>query len=153
MNCMDMTPLLSASLDGEITPAEKAVLDAHLAACSACAAQYERLRAADALFTRMRTAAPAPFFETRLMQRIARRNTAQSFFHDLIAIEKKILYAAAAVAVIVAGVALKMPAGNDYDALRNDFIGGGTELATSALSNSTAAGPDDIAGFLVNSFG
>lgn len=153
MNCTDITPLISASLDGEITPAAQAILDAHLAGCAACAAQYERLRAADALFARMRAAAPAPFFETRLMERIARRNTAQSFFRDLIGIEKKILYAAAAVSIIVAAVALKMPAGNEYDTLRSDFIGGGTELATSALSNSTPAGTDDIAAFLINSYG
>lgn len=153
MNCTDITPLLSAALDGEITPAEKALLDAHLAACSACARQYERFRAADALFSRMRAAAPAPFFETRLMERIARRNTAQSFFHDLIGIEKKILYTAAAVAVIVAAAALRMPARNEYDTLRNDFIGGGTELAAGALSNSAVAETDEIAAFLVNSYG
>lgn len=153
MNCNDITPLISASLDDEISLAQKTVLEAHLAACPACAAQFERLRAADALFHRMRTAAPAPFFENRLMERIARRKTAQSFFLDFIGIEKKMLYAAAALSIIIAAVALNLPAGNEYDSLRNDYIGSGTELAASALSDSAADGTDEIAAFLENSYG
>lgn len=153
MNCTDIAPLLSASLDGEISPAEKALLDAHLAACPSCAAQHERFRAADALMARMRAATPAPFFETRLMERIGRCNAAQTFFHELIGIEKKILYAAAAMALVIAAVALKMPAGGEYDALRDGFVGGGAELAAGPLSNGTASGTDAVAAFLTNSYG
>ncbi|HEX5725726.1 MAG TPA: zf-HC2 domain-containing protein, partial [Longimicrobiaceae bacterium] len=37
---------LQALLDGELTPAQAAGVEAHLASCSACAAELEGLRAA-----------------------------------------------------------------------------------------------------------
>lgn len=43
MDCEPMLELLSASLDGELTPAEEALLRAHLDACPACRALREEL--------------------------------------------------------------------------------------------------------------
>ena len=43
MDCGSMLELLSASLDGELTPAEEALLRAHLDACPACRALREEL--------------------------------------------------------------------------------------------------------------
>lgn len=40
--------LMSAALDGEITPAERQALEAHLAVCPECAALWEDLRAQSA---------------------------------------------------------------------------------------------------------
>lgn len=43
MTCQDIQDLLSASLDGELTPDEQARLDEHLNTCPACRALYEEL--------------------------------------------------------------------------------------------------------------
>lgn len=43
MECQDMLELLSASLDGELTEAEQAQLNAHLDTCPSCRALYEEL--------------------------------------------------------------------------------------------------------------
>ena len=41
MNCPEVRQLCAAYLDGELTPAEAAALDAHLAKCESCAAELE----------------------------------------------------------------------------------------------------------------
>lgn len=46
MDCEHALELISARIDGEITDAESAELDAHLAQCAACRAEAESLRAA-----------------------------------------------------------------------------------------------------------
>jgi anti-sigma factor ChrR (cupin superfamily) len=46
MSCERIQDLLSPYLDGELGPAERAEVDAHLAACPDCAALLARLRAA-----------------------------------------------------------------------------------------------------------
>lgn len=43
-SCDEILDLLSAALDGELTAAEQAALDEHLAQCPACSALYEDLR-------------------------------------------------------------------------------------------------------------
>jgi hypothetical protein len=43
MKCEKALELMSAALDGELTPAERNALDAHLADCPHCAALYEEL--------------------------------------------------------------------------------------------------------------
>lgn len=43
MECQDMLELLSASLDGELTEAEQAQLNAHLDTCPSCRALYQEL--------------------------------------------------------------------------------------------------------------
>lgn len=50
---------LSAFLDGELTPGERAELDAHLPACAECRRELERLRVASAAF-RAHAAVRAP---------------------------------------------------------------------------------------------
>lgn len=56
MTCREVEPLLSPSLDEALDAADEARLRAHLAACAACAARVDRLRAARDAF---RLAVPA----------------------------------------------------------------------------------------------
>ena len=44
MNCEDVKPLLNARMDGEIDSSQNAALDSHLASCSSCAGDLERLQ-------------------------------------------------------------------------------------------------------------
>ncbi len=63
MDCQHALPLISAHLDGELTPEERAALEAHLADCADCRAATEELRLQDAklrrAFTPRRLAAAA----------------------------------------------------------------------------------------------
>lgn len=44
LSCQEITDLLSAALDGQITPAEQAQLNEHLQHCPACSALFEELQ-------------------------------------------------------------------------------------------------------------
>jgi hypothetical protein len=48
MNCKDICDLLTAYLDGEVTPEEKAYVEAHLPVCPQCHAELEALSATQA---------------------------------------------------------------------------------------------------------
>ena len=43
--CNEYTELISAALDGALSPGQRKELDAHLAACPECAALYKELSA------------------------------------------------------------------------------------------------------------
>ena len=70
MRCDRARELLSAALDGELAPAETASLEAHLAACSACAAERERLGAVRAAFRALPPAVPPRDLADAVMARI-----------------------------------------------------------------------------------
>jgi hypothetical protein len=55
---------LAAWLDGELAPAERAAVEAHLAGCEECAALLAKLGAVDALARELPAPAPAGHFET-----------------------------------------------------------------------------------------
>ena len=55
---------LSAWLDGELPPAERAEVEAHLAACEECAALLANLEAVDDLARELPAEAPTGYFET-----------------------------------------------------------------------------------------
>src|SRR5579885_505153 len=48
MNCEHVLALISARIDGELSPADEAALEAHLAECPACAATAEAFELQDA---------------------------------------------------------------------------------------------------------
>lgn len=63
---------LTAYLDGALAPAERAVIESHLAGCEACQAERDRLVAALALLARLPPApAPSETFEQRFYARLA----------------------------------------------------------------------------------
>ena len=51
MNCERATQLLEAHLDGQVLPLDRAALEAHLAACPACALEAARLAALNVVAT------------------------------------------------------------------------------------------------------
>lgn len=55
---------LSAYLDGELPPGERAEVEGHLATCAACAARLSSLAAADAAFASLPAEAPEGYFES-----------------------------------------------------------------------------------------
>ncbi len=69
---------LTAYVDGALEPAERAAVEAHLAQCSTCRAERERLAVAIALLARLPPApASSPTFEQRFYARLAEQNAAR----------------------------------------------------------------------------
>lgn len=63
---------LSAYLDGELPPGERAEVEAHLATCAACAERLSSLAAVDAAFASLPAEAPDGYFES-LPSRVSAR--------------------------------------------------------------------------------
>lgn len=76
--------LLSAYLDGELSPPERAMVEAHLAACAACAARLEDFATLDATMRELPLEAPAGYFDAfpgRVRERVRGRAAPASGWH------------------------------------------------------------------------
>ncbi len=71
MNHSRAHDLLSAYLEHDLGDAERAAVDAHLAACAMCAGDLAELRSTVELLRRLPDPEPPPFLATRVMARIA----------------------------------------------------------------------------------
>jgi anti-sigma factor RsiW len=67
MRCSSFEPLLDAYVDGELSPARRARIAAHLDSCTECAAILAELRVIDGLLLEPRQLEPAPNFTFRVM--------------------------------------------------------------------------------------
>jgi len=73
MHCDQVRPLLSASLDGELTARERQSLEAHLERCPDCTAYREKINRVGRLFREMEIPALSPDLTGRIMARIIRQ--------------------------------------------------------------------------------
>jgi hypothetical protein len=64
--CSEITLKLSAYIDGELTPADRAAVKEHLAQCPGCTGELSRLSAIDAGINRLPEITPNPFFTARV---------------------------------------------------------------------------------------
>ena len=71
MNCDEISQLLSARLDGELTEEETAALEAHLAACPECRALSQQLEALRGAFSRLEDVSAPEGFARRVMEQIS----------------------------------------------------------------------------------
>ena len=77
MDCREVNELLVAYLDGEVTPSERKMMEAHLTGCASCQEEMARLAAAQLrLFRSLKEvaadAAPSPQAWSRLQARLAK---------------------------------------------------------------------------------
>ncbi len=77
MKCREVNELLVAYLDGEVTPSERTLIQAHLAGCAVCRKELAALAAtqshvSQSLQVRAAQAAPSPQAWSRLQARLAR---------------------------------------------------------------------------------
>lgn len=70
MNCADVELLLCDYVDGTLAPAEHKIVEAHLAACAACAELARDSQAIVAFVERAATVEPPPALVTRILQQI-----------------------------------------------------------------------------------
>jgi anti-sigma factor RsiW len=71
-DCQDMRTQLSAYVDGELTPAQRAEVDAHLASCPDCQQEVAELKTLAAGLAALPQLRPAPRFLADVRRKIAR---------------------------------------------------------------------------------
>ncbi len=71
MRCRECELLLWAFIDGELPPAQRREVAAHLEGCPQCGRAYEQLRAFPLQVGQLQMAPPPADFNARLMERIA----------------------------------------------------------------------------------
>jgi hypothetical protein len=71
-HCQDIQPELSAYLDGELTPPQRAEVEAHLASCPRCQEELAELKTLAAGVAALPKLEPAPQFLAEVRRKIAR---------------------------------------------------------------------------------
>ena len=71
MKCGKLETLWLPYLDGKLSSQERALVEAHLAQCSACAEQMEGFRQVSQSLESWQAPAASPWFEARLRQKVA----------------------------------------------------------------------------------
>ena len=77
MRCEQASEMMSARLDSRLDRAQIALLDEHLAECSACQAEWQKLLALDLLFASAPMARAPVGFHLQVMTRLSRRDQAR----------------------------------------------------------------------------
>jgi hypothetical protein len=77
-HCQDIQPELSAYLDGELTPPQRAEIEAHLASCPRCQEELAELKTLVAGVAALPKLEPAPQFLAEVRRKIARGDKPES---------------------------------------------------------------------------
>lgn len=85
MNCRDVQKNLSAFQDGELTDSQKIVIQRHLETCQECALVFQEMENMWDTLSQADTIEKAPYFWTRLSQRIEAQQNRDRIFDRLIA--------------------------------------------------------------------
>jgi len=109
MNCKEIYELLTAYLDGEVTPEEKANIDAHLAGCPQCRDEMEGLSETrdnlrSALASMAEEAAPSPQAWEKIRNRLETKESRKGFWLNFTL--GRVATAATVVAVLVIAVVI-----------------------------------------------
>ena len=85
MKCGKLETLWLPYLDGKLSSQERALVEAHLAQCSACAEQMEGFRQVSQSLEIWQAPAASPWFEARLRQKVAEEAAPRGLFGWLLA--------------------------------------------------------------------
>ena len=77
MRCIRASEMMSERLDGRLDGTEMALLEEHLAACSACRATWRKMQALDRLLASAPAVQPPVRVRVRVMTRLSRRDQAR----------------------------------------------------------------------------
>ncbi len=72
MTCEQVSELLTAHLDGELSPAEQAAVETHLAGCPSCQARADALRTAIGALATLPALEPSAGFEARVLSALGK---------------------------------------------------------------------------------
>ncbi len=85
MNCQDVRKKLSAFQDGEVSDSQKLAIQNHLQTCQKCALVFQEIENMWEALAQADTIEKAPYFWTRLSQRIEAQQNRDRIFDRLIA--------------------------------------------------------------------
>lgn len=101
MDCERIEASLLAVVDGRATREQREQVEAHVAACGACALRMERMRAVWTELDRLPAPRPSPAFEARLRARIAAERARPRWLGWMVGNVRLVAAVAALVAVAV----------------------------------------------------
>jgi anti-sigma factor RsiW len=116
MNCRRCEELLSALVDGALTPNEIALVEAHLGACSGCAAKRDELMALKRLLGEVDTPQPEPEFWRETFADLAPATSRRREKRQLI----RLRVAEAAIAAAVLGLVIARIPSPDTSPVREE---------------------------------
>lgn len=115
MDCNTSQSMLSALLDGELSPLERDSLHEHLSGCAACRRELDELKRVDAAFQDMTPVLAPESFERDVQAAIQRSRAAQTRHTVTRRVWPYLSAAAAAVILIAGGVTLMMRPAQRFD--------------------------------------
>lgn len=141
MGCEQALEAISAALDGELSPAERAELEAHLSGCPDCRALAEDLRVLTAALDRTE-AAPPPGLAAGVMERVAAVTPISAGRRKS---DRRWLGLAAMLALVICagGIGLWLR-GADLTAEMNEYSGGGAPAALAPAAPVPSGAQEDL---------
>jgi len=109
MSCERIEDLLVAFADGELAPAERVTVEAHLAACPGCRGLLDALASAAPAFASFPEVEPGPELRRRLLAIPSRRPAVRRVFDALLRPSLQPFYAAATILLVLASLVLLSP--------------------------------------------
>lgn len=143
MDCKKYIPLISAYADGALDERERIVVASHLHACARCAAELEGIRRIKTMASSLGQAAPAPFFETRVMGRIAARRAENARPSVFVSIARTVFAAGLGMLLVTAGIRGFYPAASP-GSMEQLLVQHGAELNEDMLLAKAEISENDI---------
>jgi len=128
MNCSAARDLIFKRIDGELSPAEKAGLDSHIAACSSCARNLKLFSIPRRIGQAIPVFEPPPHFYARLRSRIEAEDQSISIWQVIMMLSRHLVPALAAVTLALVSVfayfQITEPQADFYQAYDSIFMSG-----------------------------
>lgn len=114
MNCEEFRELISARLDGELSPEEARDLEAHLEQCGDCAAFLQELEHLQALAQESPSASMPSDVQRAILRQTSQRATwLRRIFTGHYRIPRPVVWAAAAALLVLAADVVRSPRGTE----------------------------------------
>jgi anti-sigma factor RsiW len=137
MKCAELEMLLSAYIDGEVTPEEHQMVERHLSRCAACRNTMAQFAAIHTLYQNLEVKAAPPDFRQQVTQRLEGRSRCRWAWPRLAAVLSFVLLLVVAGALVIARVAHQpasdsvRQAGLEIDVYAEEVLFDSVEVQTS----------------------
>lgn len=116
MNCKKIAVMLSAYTDAELSQEEIKIVDTHLEKCSQCQEKSARIKRINEELSYEEKYNLKPYFESRLFNRIQKKENSEFVFKDFIAVEKRVIFTGLAVSLVLSMFVFTNVLTNEVDA-------------------------------------
>lgn len=113
MDCRETRRKLSAYQDGELADSQRAQVEQHLKQCSACSMVFQQMNQLWDIMENVETIESAPYFWTRLAQRLHERSKPKVAWRPFFAPVQKVSFSLLVICLLVLGFAIGMFLGHN----------------------------------------